>query len=215
MLPDDELATVLATGWQQAADDYETPVSVTVGTGLYARLGYDAQGVARIAVWRKGGTATEAEADALATATGMERWQSSLQGKYWVVQEIDEGEPPEYEPLPTEPEPAQEAQQAPDPSPTPQTAPQPLRGPVCGTCAHGVPDAYGDIECDLGWEAHDPEMFTSYPHPTKTKPNGKAVWINEAVTMPHPGVPFPIMTRNCRCMCREDRWTPKRRVEKE
>lgn len=219
MKDDGELIPLLTEAWERAADNWEKPVNVTVGDRLHARLGHAEDGRARLAVWRTGGQATEAEADALATISGMEHWKTRAEGRFWIAEEVSAAplyhpDPdPTPDPTPDLPPPweAQEPPAPPAADPTPSPTPtRPLSGAVCGTCGHGRMDAYGDIECLLGWQEHDPYMTTSYPHPTETKRDGKPKWITEQVTFAHPGVPLPLMSPRCRCMCRTDRWTHKR-----
>lgn len=59
---------------------------------------------------------------------------------------------------------------------------------TCGTCAHGTPDGYGMVACQLGWAAHD-NLWSELP--------GKR-WA--PATMAHPGVPLPLLSPGHRCV---------------
>lgn len=74
-----------------------------------------------------------------------------------------------------------------------------LRGEVCGLCRHGQPDGFGMVACTLGWEAHDPPLW-SY---------GGKTWAQ----LGHPGVPLPLLTPACRCMALGGRWLPRKAGE--
>ncbi|WP_412027891.1 hypothetical protein [Deinococcus yunweiensis] len=56
---------------------------------------------------------------------------------------------------------------------------------TCGTCAHGTPDGYGMVECQLGWEAHD-RLWSD--------------WISNFIPMAHPGVPKPLLSLGHPCV---------------
>ena len=73
-----------------------------------------------------------------------------------------------------------------------------LLGQVCGTCRNGLPTDYpNEVECQLGWEAHDPKLAPGYN--TKTKKPVPCV-------MAHGSLALPILTPNHRCVA--DKWLP-------
>lgn len=67
---------------------------------------------------------------------------------------------------------------------------------TCGTCGNGQRTPYpNEVECKLGWSAHDPELGKAYDRKTKkTTP----------YVLGHPGVPLPILTADHRCAVRQN-----------
>lgn len=75
--------------------------------------------------------------------------------------------------------------------PVPKRDTPALTGQVCGTCANGTPGQYpNEIECILGWSAHDPKLEPGYN--VKTKQPVPCV-------MAHGTLALPISTPDCRC----------------
>ena len=64
-------------------------------------------------------------------------------------------------------------------------------GQVCGTCGNGTPTEYpNEVECQLGWERHDPPLAPGYD--TRTKQPVPCV-------TPHGLLALPILTPDHSC----------------
>lgn len=102
-----------------------------------------------------------------------------------------------------------------------------LRGEVCGLCRHGMLTIYRDIECQLGWPAHDPEVWFEYAvkdedgkeqlrYDEATKKNVAVTrWVkSERSLYPHGEAALPILAPQTRCMCRAgSQWLPRRKSD--
>jgi len=75
--------------------------------------------------------------------------------------------------------------------PVPKSDLPALTGQVCGTCANGTPGQYpNEIECILGWSAHDPKLEPGYNVKTK---------LPVPCVMAHGTLALPISTPDCSC----------------
>lgn len=186
---------------QQAIEEAEasgSAVTVKLEGGILARFRINDYGERQVAVWADGGKAcSEAEANAVASLCGFLTWDTEQQKHFRVMTEAASLE--DF-PEPVSPQEAQESPSKPLPAPEP---PEEVRGQVCGTCGNGEEDEYGDVKCLLGWEAHDPLMIGGIK-------DAKGKWKNVQMTAGHPGVPLPLLTPRTRCMCRENKWKPKK-----
>ena len=158
----------------------------TVARGLHLKARY-MDGIRQLLLSRPGVQPSDLEVTTCAKHGGFTTYQVS-KGTFW--QCITETEGPAYDAL--------IVKALTGTLGDPKDAKIGLTGQVCGTCRNGLPTEYpNEVECQLGWEAHDPKLAPGYN--TKTKKPVPCV-------MAHGSLALPILTPNHRCVA--DKWLP-------